>query len=413
MIDDWLKDLFSPDAPAPGSGGGANFAERFAPALAQPLGEMDGGMSSPPEDDLRSANLNFLRLNGGRDPTGSIPGGDDGAMLPPGASPMSGRAPASLMPPTDVPMPRARPDIEGILAGRAAAGGPPMGAPPPGGAAPPGPAGGGDIMARLAGMLRPQGVPPGGAAPSEGAQGVLGRLIGMDASGEKRLRSTIAGGFAGGNPAFAGGAFMKGAGGGLSGGLKSDKEDTEAATAADDKAQKQANFDRAQTDKEATQAALRKLYGDRGTAAVTRANAPGAGSKAWNKPAHERYKDAMKLIQDERKAIYGQISPIAPKAEREAAKADADKRLQDFTKRTLKTYGIDENGAETGPPPGGAAVVPTNKVVGDQEGKDAGLYPKGTYDDPAEPMSQEEFDALPAGTIFKNPADGRMMTKRG
>ncbi len=51
---------------------------------------------------------------------------------------------------------------------------------------------------------------------------------------------------------------MNGVSVGLSGGLKSDKEDTDAATTSASAAQKQANFNRTQGDKEKTSDALRK-----------------------------------------------------------------------------------------------------------------------------------------------------------
>lgn len=296
-------------------------------------------------------------------------------------------------------------------------------APPPGGSAP----APGGMLSRLMGRMN--GWQPGGgtAVPTpadqpDNASGLVGRLLGMTDPNEKRLSTALAGGFAGGNPAFKGGAFMKGASGSLSGGLKSDKEDTDAASSDTDKAQKQANFERQQTEKEKTDEALRGLYKSRGDALTTKANQPaGAGKSSWNKPASERWKDAQRLIIDKQKQLYGGINPLGPKADRDAAKASADKEMGDFKSQTYKQYGFGDDGSDLADTPqggagGGAAkpAVPSSKkVIGDEEGKASGLYPKGTYDDPATPASQEEFDAIPAGTIFKNPADGRLMTKRG
>lgn len=445
MIDQYLQELFSPDPSGPGGFAGRFGAinDRSGPLYGQGAGgpiqmdtplPMPGGPPMPeppmggemPDDMMRAVNQNFLRMNGGRDPSGTqvLPPADDGVALPPGAKPMSGMSPmfarlAGMDGGGAVPLPRPRPS--GAM-GPADATAPPGGNPMApnlgallailrggGGSGPSGPA--------------PAGAPQDpGAMPREDAQSIIGRLIGLDRSGEKRLRSSVASGFAGGNPAFAGGAFMKGASGGLSGGLKSDKEDDDADVASEDKAQKQANYERTQTDKEKTSEAIRKLYGDRGEAAKTSAAAraanPMGGRSSWNKPPHERYKDAMKLIQDERKAIFGQINPLGPKADVQMQRMEADKKLKEFTDRTLRTYGIDADGNEIAPVQqpqrGASAGVPSSKrVIGDKEAMDKGLYPKGTFDDPAEPMSKEEFDALPAGTIFKNPADGRLMTKRG
>jgi hypothetical protein len=375
-IDAFLAELFSP------SGGGAvnpaTFDDRFGGGAASPLETQDVGM----------------RLSGApADTAPQFPGGV-------------------------VPLPRERPDEAGPRAGDLNMERPaPMG--PQGGAAPPD---AGGLFSRLAGLTGGgMTAPANTASRDEGAKGLLSRLAGMDASGEKRLRSTLAGGFAGGNPAFAGGAFMKGASGGLTGGLKSDKEDSDAETTAADTKQKQSNFDRTQGDKEMTSAALRKLYGVRGDTmardAQTRSERPASTAKtAWNKPAHERFKDAERLILDKEKTLKNALNPLAPKAERESAAAAAKQEMADYRKRVYKQYGFDENGNDTGAAPqsgGGGTVPSTDRVVGDQEGKATGLYPKGTYDDPAAPESQEEFDALPAGTVFKNPADGRMMTKRG
>jgi hypothetical protein len=292
-------------------------------------------------------------------------GGDDDAALPPNSTLNSGAAPSNL-PIVNPPLPRPRPPEAGPGASMM----------PPGGVVPPTAAGGGNdpMFSRLAGLSRPGG--GAGAGKDDGPNGIMGRLLGMDASREKRVRSAVAGGFAGANPAFAGGSLMKGLSGGLTGGLKSDKEDTEAATEAEDTAQKQANFNRTQTDKEATSDALRKLYGQRGAALVTAADAraSGAGKGAWNKPPHERYKDAMHLIQAERKAIYGQINPLAPKADQAAQRADADARLKAFTDKTLRTYGIDDNGNETSPTQGGRGTPSSPRSMGTQEGNQSGLY---------------------------------------
>lgn len=339
-IDAFLQDLFGPGAGTAAPPPPATFDDRFAPAVEQPL---KSPYENQPQYDEQY---------------------DD--QIPANATPTSGTFGGAPSPGT--PMPTARPPIEALLAGprhRPPEAGPGANMLPPGGdGMPPAPGGGagGDLMSRLAGLL-----PRGGGAPAPaGAEpGIMDKLTG------KKAQSIIQGGFAGGNPNFKGGAFMKGASGGLGGGLASDKEDEAKAIAAADKTQKQGNFDRTQTDKEATSEALRKLYGQRGQALTTSADAraSGTGKGAWNKPPHERYKDAMHLIQAERKAIYGQINPLSPKADQAAAKADADARLKAFTDKTLRTYGIDENGQETAPTQGGAGGA-----VSPAEGKNSGMY---------------------------------------
>lgn len=333
-IDAFLQELFPSPTPGP-----ASFADRFAPALS--------GLDTA----LQTHNQ----------PMSPIPSSFDDRFAPTGAPPPMGGGPDDM-------------DFSSINRRLAGGGGVPMPQPRPPeagpGAAELPPAAPPDVFSRLAGMVG--GAPAAAPAEATDARGIMSKLLGMDAKGEKRALSTIAGGFAGGNPAFAGGAFMKGTSGGLTGGLKSDKEETEAETAAEDKTQKQGNFERAQTDKERTSEALRKLYGVRGQAMTTNADtrAKGGGKSSWNKPPHERYKDAMKLIQEERKALYGQIRPgltNAQDAANKVARAEADKKLADFTKRTLQTYGIDDQGNETRPTQSGAGTTAPAGVQYDDE----------------------------------------------
>lgn len=260
--------------------------------------------------------------------------------------------------------------------------------PPPAAASMPPP----DLLTRLSGRNMPTDMTMPGTVGSGGggdAQGLMSRLMGLDQGGEKRLRSSIAGGFAGANTAFGGGSLMKGIGGGISGGLASDKDDEAKGLAAEDRTVKQANFNRQQDDKELTSDALRKLYGARGSAletnATTKANAP-VKNAAWNKPPHERYKDAMHLIQQERKAIYGQINPLTSKADQAAAKAEADKQLEEFKQRTFKTYGIDQNGNETTPSQGGTPS--TKNAVGTKEGEESGIYESGSISNAREAIAR-------------------------
>lgn len=409
MIDDFLAKLFGPDEPA-------TFDQRFAPFAGAPAnvpGIADGvgrpDLSRPPGMDevLRQiappmpSPQEYLRgLTPMPDFPLAPPVETENAMLPPGARP------TAFSPPGDgVPLPQPRPNIEAILNGeRGGAGGGQL----PSGAAPASPAP--SLLDRLFG----NGAPAGPAA-REDRTSAIGKLFGLSEKSDQRIRASLASGLSGGNPAFAGGAAMKGVSGALSGGLSQEMQQQKDEKAAGDSAQKQANFDRSQGEKEKTGEAMRKLYGDRGAAlkenAATRA--ANGGKTAWNKPASERWKDAQRLIIDKQKQLYGGL-PIAGKA-RQDAQTKADQELEKFRRDTYKAYGIDEDGNDLGGAPmprGGGAVPSTGKTVGDKEGTDTGLYPKGTYDDPAAPESQEEFDALPPGTVFKNPADGRLMTKR-
>lgn len=406
MIDDFLANLFKPDEPA-------TFGQRFA--QADMPGAFDGGGTMPvinPDDLLR-------RLNGGANfeptyvPQDNPPGDplapkDQGIRMPPamgdGAIDLSARAAPGG---AGVPLPQPRPDILAMLNGEGGGAG---------GAGSPGPADGGapSLVDRLFGN-RP--AAPAGAATPEDRTSAIGKLFGLSEKADQRIRASLASGMSGGNPAFAGGAAMKGLSGSINGGLSQEMEQQKQEKSAADQAQKQANFDRTQGDKEKTSDALRKLYGQRGEAlktnAETRANAP--AKSAWNKPASERWKDAQRLIMDKKKELTRDM-PIAGQARKDAM-TQAEKDLEKFKKDTYKAYGIDESGNDlqgAPAPKGGRSAVPSSsKVVGDQEGKDSGLYAAGTYDDPAEPASQDEFDALEPGTYFRNPADGQIMRKKG
>lgn len=399
MIDNFLRELFSPDSPA-------TFAQRFEPFDGAPANvpSLDMGAMGPQRPPSMDDLLRQLAppMPSPREYLRQLPPDppfDDGST-----ETLSAR---SRLP--SVPLPQPRPDIENMLAGnRGATSGMPV-APADN-----------DIFAKLAGIFGRGG--GGGGNPSTTSTGgdqvsLFGRLAGLSPAADKQFRASLAGGFAGGNPAFAGGALMRGASGALGGGLAQEKSQAKTDKANQDAAQKQANFERAQEDKEKTNEALRKLYGMRGDVMQQNANsrAANAGRTSWNKPASERWKDANRLIIDKEKQLKGSINPLLPKADRDKLEADVSAQLEDFKRKTFEQYGFDQNGKDMAPamPRQGGAVPSSGKVVGDQEATDKGLYAKGTYDDPAEPASQEEFDALPAGTYFKNPKDGQIMRKRG
>lgn len=401
MIDDFLASLFSPDNAGP-----ATFADRFAPFAGAPsrVPSLDMGVAGPNQTPDMEDVLRRLAppMPTPREYLRQLP--PDPALDSEPTETLSARAKPAL----DVPLPQARPDIESILAGTG--GGKPM----PGGDPMGAPSGGQDIMSKLAGMF-------GGRQPSAPGGDTdrvsnMGKLFGMTPAADRQFRSSLAGGFAGGNPAFGGGAFMRGAAGALGGGLKSEKQSHDDERTDAQNAQKQSNYERSQDDKEKTTEALRKLYGMRGDVMQQNATsrAANAGKTSWSKPASERWKDANRLIIDKEKQLKGSINPMLPKADRDQLQGEADAQLEDFKRKTFEQYGFDQNGKDMAPamPRQGGEVPSSGKVVGDKEATDAGLYAKGTFDDPAEPASQEEFNALPAGTIYRNPKDGQLYTKR-
>lgn len=359
MLDNFLAELFSPQAP----GGPASFGQRFSPGVT-PMAEAPSNPMMPPMQgdgpaiDPTEIVRKLVGMNGGG---------------PPAAVDMSARA-AQPSPP--VPLPTPKPNIPAMLAGPNVGGG---GAAIPAAASPSGPApGGSDIMSRLSGMFNRGGAPSQVGAPaqaptmaeaSQPPSSPLAKMFGIDPRTEQRIRASLAGGFAGGNPAFAGGALMKGAGGALAGGLKSDQNQTKTDQEAAKQAQKQANFERTQGDTEQQHAALRKLYGARTTAALT-----GRPNSAWNKPVPERWKDAQKLIMDKAKQLQGGITAITPK-EQAAQRAEAERQLEKFKTDTYQKYGFDKGGNNAMPAarPGGA-VPSTDRVVGDKEATATGLY---------------------------------------
>lgn len=245
--------------------------------------------------------------------------------------------------------------------------------------------------AQFAGATVAPGATP-GAAPAGDAKAQM----------MKKIFSSLAGGFSGADKRFGGGALMNGIGGSLTGGLKSDQQDREN-TRQDSEDERKANNEAARLgisrealdERKKTGEALRKLYGDRGTAAIN-----GRPSAAWNKPPHERYKDAQKLVQDQEKIINGRTNPYRGPEGRQKWEAEKKGELDSFKKNTYKMYGIDAEGKDTGPP----ADVPGNGST-PRPGGGAKLLGTGTEKDPYQPQTQEDFDALPAGAIFRNPAD--------
>lgn len=302
-------------------------------------------------------------------------GGLDDGMMPQNATPQSGPAPSG-MPIVNPPMPRPRPPIEGMLRGPTprpaeAPQGPPMDIAPPAPSAPP--PQDGSIMSRILGMTNPgmaaDDREAGGPQPGD-PRSVLGRITGLDQTGEKRLRTSLAGGFAGGNPNFKGGAFMQGASGALKGGLQSDEQDETKATAATQRKLQQANFDRQQSDKELTSDALRKLYADRGTALVTNADTraqnpggkPGVTQQIIAQLRAENpdltFEAALNIAK--RGSNDPKVRQAGERLALTAAKADPAYLMnpQKTLQKWRGEYGLDQAAAPPGGPPAAAPATP-------------------------------------------------------
>lgn len=398
MLDKFLSDLFSPDTfksvmPSM-DGGGMGGGMMGGSGLGGIFGGADKGI------------MDRMGGGGGLDPASGGTVGDvmardqllDRLTNSNVLSPDGGSAA-----PVDVPMPRPRPMEAPPLVG---GGSPPV--------APAAPSGGGDVFSRLAGYFNagggaPAPTAPVGSAPAPQQQGqnsLIGRLFGMSPGTDRNVRSSLAGGMSGGDPAFGGGAFMRGMSGSMAGSLNSEKQGRTEEAAAKAAGQTQANFNRQQADREKRTGAYSRLSGVRADKTAT----GGPTGKAWNKPGNEKWKDAQKLIIDKERALRSNINPLAPKAERDAQTAAIEADLERFKQDTLRQYGLSGGGTETNAPAGAGGPKPT--PMSSKEATDKGLYAKGTYDDPAAPESQEEFDALPPGTVFKNPSDGQLYTKK-
>lgn len=368
MIDDFLTDLFQPQQPA-------SFGDRFGAAFG-PTGGADP----------------MALMSGGPPPMMDVP-----MPLPRPTNPMM---PSPMMPPPAPPM-----DSGGDL---------PFGAEPTAGPMP-------DVLSRMAGLAgtpRAMMMPGGGGEGGEAAppQSILERMAGTIAG--KRFQTALAAGLAGGNPQFRAGAFAKGMGSAMAGGLKSDKDDDDASERADETeykrgqdAKKMGLAERGMTEREKTGATIRDLHGAR-TKAVTEGK-PLRGNAAWNKPPHERFKDAEKLILEKSKELRGRIPAFGQPAAIAAARAEVDKEISAYKEKVYRRYGFDTDGNDIAPQ-SRTETPSTDRVVGDREAKSRGLYEGGgTFDEPHAPQTREDFDAIPPGAYFINPADGRTMVKRG
>lgn len=337
-IDGFLSELFGPPPTTQADAREEAAARLMAPPAPTTFNDrFDGAAGLPPmqgADGPPMLTSNAALLGGG------------GAAAPPGDPMLGGEGGG----PAPLPMPR--PDVASILAGRAQMGGGPVPLPTPR----PDAAGPGAPMQLGAPPAAPA------AAPTDAKAKVLEALFG------KRTQSAMAGGMAEGNPAFKLGAFMKGASGSLTGGLKSDKEDKTDEAEAEEKAQKQKNFERTQggveterLDKSKTSEALRKLYGVRGEAMLqnSAARVTQAGKKSWDQPARLRFKEAEQAIDrkiaDLRK---NRIDRYATPEEKKAAEADIQKDMAAERKRIYAGHGVDENGNDVGQPKGSNAQSP-------------------------------------------------------
>lgn len=438
MLDDWFRDLFSPD-PMPQSFGerfGSNLVDGLMPGTTPGMmpGMMPGmGIGAAPQGgppigppDAGPSSFADRFIGGGPAPGGANPlaglmekltgGGPKPvptqSFTPPmpggGAPPLGGGAPpgmptpqpdlsarlsgAPAMPPGALPFSGEQPpgaaggppnvaDLLKKLMGGAPGGGgysgygmppPPSGTPP--GAMPPGAPGGGDAM------LPPGAGPTEGRAPPgvPGGGGFMDRLSGMvnDPKFRRNFGASIAGGMAGGNPAFKGGAFMKGLSGGLSGGQKADKQFLDEEVAKQERTQKQSNWESEQADKKLSNEALNKLRGAQAGAYEKGTIGAGGRGAAWNKPPMQNVLDLQRAIKDVEARKNGIINLPRDQRAEAAKKIDAELApLRQLLKENYKQLGMDENGNPV-QPQGGGGPQPNAPATG----RPTTQAPAPTYD---------------------------------
>lgn len=338
---------------------------------------------------------------------GNVPNGP-GLPYPPGGDPMSaGGTPPNgpgLPPTPQMPLPMERPP--GLGAGPAAL--PPAAAPTSGAGMPPGPP---------TSLLPPNAAPP--LAPSNGANGILGRALGLDRNTAKTISGSLASGLksVGDNvhkPGLA--AFAGSAGSALEGGNTADDKTvdqqqkylTQAIAAA--KSGNEAALNIARTKLALAQAktaeegdpektALTVARTRESTARARKLEAEGGGSKASvvNSP-EQLYLRAIGATNSDGKLSLlknayiqaskdGQQDTPAAKA----AKTAYEKAYDETRDAHLKTLGVDPKiASKIGKQPGFARDNPI----------------------PAAGLTQEKFDKLPVGSYFINPKDNQLLIKQ-
>ncbi len=346
MMDEFMAELFGPP------GRPASFNDRFAGApmpvrpLAGPVGTpASGAPMAPPSPGIEAILSGGALPKPGGAPGPARPGPTMRDLLPPQAAPKAGMAPADLL---------------RLLSG-----------------------GGGGAMAKAA--------PRAEGAEEEGL---------LDILGGKGFRSSLAGGLSDGDRRFKGGAFSRGFGRALAGGLKSERDDEASSIKADETeykrgqdARKLALDERRVSNSEKTGAAQRTLYGAR-----TKAVSEDRPSTAWNKPAGERWKDAQKLIMDFNEQVDRAAKLAGSGQDPEAQRSQARALKDQFKRNTLQKYGFDDNGKE---------LSSSDKVMGDHKAGAMGL----TFDDPHTPANMDDFAKIKTGQYYINPADGEVYIK--
>lgn len=134
---------------------------------------------------------------------------------------------------------------------------------------------------------------------------------------------------------------------------------------------------------------------------------PGGPADPSKKPRNTRAdeKDAADIIDKKFKELGLDDSLTLSEGEK-TAKQD---EFNAFKAKIYKKYGLDPDGLSTD----GGSDPGTYQGEGNPDNMPKGSpQALGTKDDPVAVQSQDEFDALPAGAYFINPADGRLLRKR-
>jgi hypothetical protein len=169
---------------------------------------------------------------------------------------------------------------------------------------------------------------------------------------------------------------------------------------------------------------------DVGESAITRNNASAGLSDARTKvatgeidltePASKRaaradmasdrfYKPRVTALSQEKMRI--QASPMSPQ-DKQTASAAIDQKMQDLDaqyfqlkEQNRKVHGIGPNGEDLAPR--GKGKAPGTAVSPDRPGK----FAMGTREDPHEPKTSQDFDAIQPGQVYRDPGDGLLHEK--
>jgi hypothetical protein len=123
------------------------------------------------------------------------------------------------------------------------------------------------------------------------------------------------------------------------------------------------------------------------------------------------YRDRAAPLRDELRSINNSQQSAEAKA---AQAASVKQRLDDLAIEAVnvktqnrREHGLNDDGTDARPKAKGRSAAPATAVSPDRPGK----FAMGTREDPHEPKSPADFDAIQPGQVFRDPGDGKLYEK--